>query len=62
MAFSGTVPNILELQKSVQSGATTLDSGKAMLMLLYGFKEEEATAIIGTPKEITPAPPTNETI
>jgi len=57
MAFSGTVPNILALQASVQSGATTVESGVAMLKLLYGFKEDEARAIVGSPKITPPAQP-----
>lgn len=63
MAFSGTVPNIIQLQQSVQSGATTLASGIAMLTLLYGFKEEEAARIIGTPKANNTAEiETNQTV
>lgn len=44
-----TSETVLKIQESIASGATTIDSGKAMLIELFGLTEECATRIIGNP-------------
>jgi hypothetical protein len=48
----GGVQGILEIQASVSKGITDRDSAKALLREIYGFSEEQASAIIGNPKPI----------
>ena len=51
----GGVTGILGIQAGVSSGTTTPESGIAVLELIYGFSEEEARALLGTPKELNPS-------
>ena len=53
----GGVQGILELQKSVASGATDKAAAIAILELVYGFTNQEATDIIGNPKQVIPITP-----
>lgn len=48
----GGVQGIIEIQQSVASGVTDSESAIALLMEIYGFTEDIATRIIGTPKPI----------
>lgn len=54
----GGVQGIIEIQQSVASGVTDSQSAIALLMEIYGFTEDIATRIIGTPKPIEPVPMT----
>lgn len=53
----GGVQGILQVQASVGLGTTTYEAGIATLMEIYGFDEEQAKRILGTPKEIEATPP-----
>ena len=50
----GGVQGIIGIQQSVASGITDPASAIALLMEIYGFNEDIATRIIGTPKPIEP--------
>ncbi len=54
----GGVTSILAIQASVSAGTTTIESGVAMLVNIFGYSEQVAKDILGTPKLI---PPTNGT-
>lgn len=49
------VDGILKIQASIATGATTLDSGVAIVVMIYGVTEEEARLLIGNPAAATPA-------
>lgn len=51
-ASIGGVQGILELQRSVSAGTTDKDAAIAILEVVYGFTNEEAVRIIGTPKSV----------
>jgi len=53
----GGVQGIIEIQQSVASGVTDPESAVALLMEIYGFNQDIATRIIGTPKPIVPVEP-----
>ena len=48
----GGVQGILEIQKSVAEGITDRDAAIALLIEIYGFTEEQAINVVGTPKII----------
>ena len=48
------IQGILLVQQSVASGITSYESAIQMMILLYGFTEEEAKLIIGQPKTTEP--------
>lgn len=48
----GGVQGILEIQKSVSEGITDRTAAIALLMEIYGFSEEQANNVVGTPKII----------
>ena len=48
----GGVQGILEIQKSVALGITDRDAAIALLIEIYGFSEEQAVNVVGTPKAI----------
>ena len=48
MAFAGSFTNVIALQTSIKQGVTSYDSAISMLVLFYGFKEQEAKNLIGT--------------
>jgi len=48
------IQGILLVQQSVASGITSYESAIQMMILLYGFTDEEARSIIGQPKTATP--------
>jgi hypothetical protein len=48
----GGVQGILEIQKSVALGITDRDAAIALLIEIYGFSEEQAINVVGTPKTI----------
>ena len=50
----GGVQGILEIQKSVAQGITDRDAAIALLIEIYGFSEEQAVNVVGTPKAIPP--------
>lgn len=50
----GGVQGILEIQKSVAQGITDRDAAIALLIEIYGFTEEQAVNVVGTPKAIPP--------
>lgn len=52
----GGVQGILEVQKSVSEGLTTLDSAIAILTEIYGFDEKQARSIAGKPKQVQTQP------
>jgi hypothetical protein len=56
----GGVQALLEIQASYVAGTTSYGSAIAMINLIYGFTEDEAKKLLGTPKEdatiITPTP------
>lgn len=56
----GGVTSILAIQASVVAKTTTLDSGVAMLINIFGYSDEVARRILGTP-ESDPNQPTNPT-
>lgn len=56
----GGVTGILELQKSVSEGYTDYGAALSMLKIIFGFSEEDAKAILGTPKATTPQAPVIE--
>ncbi|MGV3695499.1 hypothetical protein [Flavobacterium sp.] len=59
----GGVTSILAIQASVVAKTTTLDSGVAMLINIFGYTDEVARRILGTP-EVAPAntDPNNDTV
>ena len=50
----GGVQGILEIQKSVAQGITDRSAAIALLIEIYGFTEEQAINVVGTPKTIPP--------
>ena len=50
----GGVQGILEIQKSVAQGITDREAAIALLIEIYGFTEEQAINVVGTPKAIAP--------
>lgn len=50
----GGVTSALQIQASVSQRITTYDSGISMLKIFYGYTQEEAEAILGTPQETAP--------
>jgi hypothetical protein len=54
----GGVQGILSIQQSVSQGITTIDSGSAILELIYGIDAVEARRMLGEPK---PTEPTDNT-
>lgn len=48
----GGVQGILSIQSSVSEGTTTIDSGAAILELIYGIDPETARRMLGAPKPI----------
>lgn len=44
------INGLLSVQQSVSSGATDFNSGKAILQLIYGYSDTEATKLLGDPK------------
>ena len=50
----GGVNSILAIQASVSAKTTTLDSGVAMLINIFGYSEEVAIRILGNPEQKTP--------
>ena len=48
----GGVQGILEIQKSVSQGITDSNAAVSLLIEIYGFSEEQANNVIGTPKVI----------
>ena len=50
----GGVQGILEIQKSVAQGITDRSAAIALLIEIYGFTEEQAINVVGTPKSISP--------
>lgn len=55
----GGVTSILAVQAGVSAGTTTYDSGIAILMIVFGFTQQEATALLGEPKVIEEPPQTD---
>jgi hypothetical protein len=59
----GGVTSILAIQSSVSVGSTTLESGVSMLINIFGYSDQVARDILGTPKEIVqPLKPTANAI
>jgi hypothetical protein len=54
------IQGILLVQQSVASGITTYESAIQMMILLYGFTDEEARSIIGEPKAAEPIKETTQ--
>jgi hypothetical protein len=50
----GGVQGILQIQQSVSQGFTTIDSGSAILELIYGIDPVEARRMLGEPKPVEP--------
>lgn len=50
----GGVSSLLEIQKSYSAKITTYDSAIAMIELIYGFSNEEAIRMLGTPVVVGP--------
>ena len=48
----GGVNGILEIQRAVSAGTADYQSAISMLDLIYGFSNDEAKRILGTPKKI----------
>ena len=53
----GGVTSILAIQASVVAKTTTLDSGVAMLINIFGYSDEVARRILGTPEADPTTPP-----
>ena len=47
----GGVQGILSIQQGVSQGLTSRESALSVLQLIYGFSLEEATDLLGAPKE-----------
>jgi hypothetical protein len=47
----GGVQGVLSIQQGVSAGTTTMESGIAMLTIIFGFSEEHAKELLGTPKD-----------
>jgi len=58
----GGVQGILQIQQSVSQGFTTIDSGSAILELIYGIDPVEARRMLGEPKTIQPTDNTQQII
>jgi hypothetical protein len=58
----GGVQGILQIQQSVSQGFTTIDSGSAILELIYGIDPVEARRMLGEPKPVEPTDNTKQTI
>jgi len=58
----GGVQGILQIQQSVSQGFTTIDSGSAILELIYGIDPIEARRMLGEPKPIEPTDNTQQII
>ena len=50
----GGVQSILEIQASYVAKTTSYDSAIAMINLIFGFTEEDAKKLLGSPKQETP--------
>jgi hypothetical protein len=57
----GGVQGILSIQTSVSQGITTIDSGSAILELIYGIPADMARRMLGEPKPTDPTETINET-
>ena len=57
----GGVQGIIQIQTSVAQGLTDRNSAIALLELIYGFSNEEATRLLGSVEQGTQPTPTNET-
>jgi len=49
----GGVQGILNIQAGVSAGSTTYEAGIAMLMIIFGFNEEDAEKLLGDPQPVT---------
>ena len=58
----GGVQGILQIQQSVSQGFTTIDSGSAILELIYGIDPVEARRMLGEPKPVEPTDNTQNII
>lgn len=58
----GGVQGILQIQQSVSQGFTTIDSGSAILELIYGIDPVEARRMLGEPKPVEPTDNTQQII
>lgn len=47
----GGVQGLLAIQQGVAAGTTSLESGLSMLQIIYGFTPQEASSLLGKPKQ-----------